>query len=149
MHIPFVLIASPSDNESSLTLPHLQYCSPFRPVLRQLVIAAVEDCTPILTPLHPSFNLPGGPLLVSMEGHRGTVSSITTVMTRSQETGEYKMCILSSSWDRTLKTWDLNSTGVMKTLDGHTDKVLSAALTSDAKYAVSGSADKTLRWVHI
>ena len=108
-------------------------------------MVASEDYTPVITPLHPSFNLPGGPLLVTMEGHRDLVSCITTVLTINQESGEHELCILSSSWDKTLKTWDLNSTGVMKTFDGHTDKVLSAALTSDALYAVSGSADKTVR----
>lgn len=117
----------------------------FRPVLKQLVLSALEDYTPTITPLRPSFNLPGGPLLVTMEGHRDVVSCITTVMTQSQESGEHEVCILSSSWDKTLKTWDLNSTGVMKTFDGHTDKVLSAALTNDAQHAVSGSADKTIR----
>jgi WD40 repeat protein len=82
-----------------------------------------------------------------MEGHRDVVSCITTIMTSNQESGDHdsEVCILSSSWDKTLKTWDLSSTGVMKTFDGHTDKVLSAALTSDAQYAVSGSADKTIR----
>ena len=117
----------------------------FRSVLKQLIVAALEDHTPAITPLHPSINLPGGPLLVIMEGHRDVVSCITIIMTPNQESGELEVCILSSSWDKTLKTWDLSSTGVMKTFDGHTDKVLSAALTSDAEYAVSGSADKTMR----
>ena len=108
-------------------------------------MAALEDHTPAITPLHSSINLPGGPLLVTMEGHRDVVSCITTIMTPNRESGEHEVCILSSSWDKTLKTWDLSSTGVMKTFDGHTDKVLSAALTSDAQYAVSGSADKTMR----
>ena len=108
-------------------------------------MTALEDFPPIITPLHPSFNLPGGPLLVTMEGHRDVVSCIATVMTRNRETGTHEVCILSSSWDRTLKTWDLNSTGVMKTFDGHTERVLSAALTCNAQYAASGSADKTVR----
>ena len=108
-------------------------------------MAALEDNTPAITPLHPSFNLPGGPLLVTMEGHRDVVSCISTVMTPNRESGELEVCILSSSWDKTLKTWDLGSTGVMKTFDGHTEGVLSAALTSDAQYAVSGSADNTIR----
>lgn len=106
---------------------------------------ALEDHCPVISPLHPSFNVPGGPLLVNMEGHRDVVSSIATALTRNQETGELQMCILSSSWDKTLKTWDIKSTGVMKTFDGHTDRVLSAALTSNAQYAASGSADRTGR----
>ena len=91
------------------------------------------------------MNIPGGPLLITMEGHRDVVSSIATTLTKNVATGEYHMCILSASWDKTLKTWDLKSTGVMKTFDGHTGRVLSVALTSDAQYAVSGSADKTVR----
>ena len=108
-------------------------------------MAALEDHTPAITPLHPSINLPGGPLLVIMEGHRDVVSCITTIMIPNRESEEHEVCILSSSWDKTLKTWDLSSTGVMKTFDRHTDKILSAALTSDAQYAVSGSTDKTMR----
>lgn len=112
------------------------------------MISALEDHPPALTPLHPSFSLPGGPLLVVMEGHRDVVSSIATALTRNKATGEYEVCILSASWDKTLKTWDIKNTGVMKTFDGHTDRVLSIALTDDAQYAASGSADKSVRLVH-
>ena len=82
---------------------------------------------------------------MTMEGHRDVISYIATVFSRDKETGKCEMCILSSSWDKTLKTWDLKSTGVMKTFDGHTDRVLSAALSGDAQYAVSGSDDKSVR----
>ena len=117
----------------------------FRTIIKQLVVSALEDHPLALTPLHPSFSLPGGPLLAVMEGHRDVVSSIATTLTRNKATGEHEVCILSSSWDKTLKTWDLKSTGVMKTFDGHTDRVLSAALTNDAQYAASGSADMSVR----
>lgn len=119
----------------------------FRCVLKELVTAALEENPPIITPLQPSFALPGGPLLVTMEGHRDTVSSIVMSLSKDADTGEQNLCILSSSWDKTLKTWDLKSTGVMKTFDGHTDRVLCVGLTSDALYAVSGSADKSVRYV--
>ena len=105
----------------------------------------MEDHPLALTPLHPSFSLPGGPLLAVMEGHRDVVSSIATALTRNKATGEHEVCVLSASWDKTLKTWDLKSTGVMKTFDGHTDRVLSVALTDDAQYAASGSADMSVR----
>lgn len=116
-----------------------------RPILKQVVIRALEDHPSVITPLLPAINVPGGPLLVTMEGHRDVVSCVTTALTRNAATGEYDMCILSASWDRTLKTWDLKSTGVIKTFDGHTDKVLSAALNSDVQCAASGSADKCVR----
>ena len=44
-------------------------------------------------------------------------------------------------------SWDLESTGVLKTFDGHTDRVLSVAMTADGVYAVSGSEDATVRCV--
>lgn len=121
-----------------------------RPLLKKIVMSAMADATPPLIPLQPFLNIPGGPLLVSMEGHRDTVSCIaaTTVTTTTghRNTREkLSLCIVSSSYDGSLKSWDLESTGVFKTFDGHTDKVLSVALSSDGQYAVSGSADTTVR----
>ena len=106
----------------------------------------MEGTAPPLTPLQPFLHIPGGPLLVSMEGHRNTVSCIASTILPT-ETGELSLCIVSSSWDGTLKSWDLDSTGVLKTFDGHTDKVVAIALTLDGQYAVSGSADATVRLV--
>ena len=54
--------------------------------------------------------------------------------------------IVTASWDKTLKSWDLASTGVLKTFDGHTERVLSVALSGDGVYAVSGSEDKSTRY---
>ena len=123
------------------------YCySLCRPLLKQLVYKALEDAKPSLTPLQPFFHVPGNPLLVSMQGHRDLVSCIATTITTSQE-GETIFTIVSSSWDKTLKSWDLASTGVLKTFDGHTDRVLSVALSSDGQYAVSGASDATVRLV--
>lgn len=106
----------------------------------------MEGTVPPLTPLQPFLHIPGGPLLVSMEGHRNTVSCIASTILPT-ETGDFSLCIVSSSWDGTLKSWDLDSTGVLKTFDGHTDKVVAIALTLDGQYAVSGSADATVRLV--
>ena len=100
---------------------------------------------PQITPLQPFSHVPGGPFLVSMEGHRDLVSSIATSITYDQE-GRASFHMVSSSWDKTLKSWDLESTGVLKTFDGHADKVLSVAMSADGLYAMSGSADSTLRW---
>lgn len=113
-------------------------------------MSAMGDATPLLIPLQPFLNIPGGPLLVSMEGHRDTVSCVaaTTVTMATggwNTTEKLSLCIVSSSYDGSLKSWDLETTGVLKTFDGHTDKVLSVALSSDGRYAVSGSADTTVR----
>ena len=43
--------------------------------------------------------------------------------------------------------WDLASGECKSTLRGHTAKVLSVAISLVGKTIVSGSADKTVRWV--
>ncbi len=85
-----------------------------------------------------------------MKGHRDAISCVAVASPPlTEETGgEAGLCIVSSSWDKTLKSWDLTTTGVLKTFDGHTDKVFSVALTQDGLHALSGSADTTIRYVN-
>ena len=80
-----------------------------------------------------------------MEGHRGLVTSLASTVVRHSADDSLAMIIITSSCDKTLKTWDIKSTGVIKTFDGHTDKVVGVALTENGRYALSGSADKTVR----
>ena len=121
-------------------------CYSFSSVLKNLVTTALRDVNPALTPLQPFSLVPGEPLLVSMEGHRDTVSCIATALVQKQ--GGVSLTIVSSSWDKTLKSWDLDTTGVLKTFDGHTEKVLSVALSADGLFAASGSEDKTVRYMY-
>jgi WD40 repeat protein/serine/threonine protein kinase len=73
----------------------------------------------------------------SLEGHTGAVSSVALV-----PDGRY---VVSSSYDNTLRVWEVASGRCVRTLEGHTDRVASVAVTPDGRYAVSGSSDKTLR----
>jgi WD40 repeat protein len=52
---------------------------------------------------------------------------------------------VSSSRDRTLRLWDLESGRTLHTLEGHTDFVSGVALMPDCRRAVSSSGDRTLR----
>ena len=121
----------------------------FRPILEQLVVSAVEDSQLLLIPFQPLQHLPGGPQLASMKGHRDPVScvAVTSSSLAKEADGSRKdsLCIVTSSWDKTLKSWDLTTMGVLKTFDGHTDQVLSVALTQNGLHAMSGSADMTVR----
>ena len=47
--------------------------------------------------------------------------------------------------DRTLKLWDLESGAVLRTFEGHGDRVTAVALLPDGRRALSGSADNTLK----
>ena len=50
----------------------------------------------------------------------------------------------AASQDNTLKIWDVETGRALRTLEGHTAKIRSVALTGDGMRAVSGSFDKTL-----
>ncbi|MHC1590710.1 MAG: WD40 repeat domain-containing protein, partial [Candidatus Helarchaeales archaeon] len=53
--------------------------------------------------------------------------------------------IISGSADRTIKIWDVETGSCLRTLFGHSDAIISVAVTRDGKRIVSGSADKTIK----
>ncbi|EKX33063.1 hypothetical protein GUITHDRAFT_61151, partial [Guillardia theta CCMP2712] len=53
--------------------------------------------------------------------------------------------IVSGSWDRMLRVWDVKSMEEKACLQGHSRRVTSVAISGDGKTAVSGSWDNTLR----
>ena len=52
---------------------------------------------------------------------------------------------LSSSWDHTLRLWDLNTGVTTRRFVGHTSDVLSVSFSADNRQIVSGSRDKTIK----
>ncbi|KIM40859.1 hypothetical protein M413DRAFT_72500 [Hebeloma cylindrosporum] len=54
-------------------------------------------------------------------------------------------CIISGSWDNSVRIWDASSGDELKVLNGHTKVVTSVAFSSDSTHIVSGSWDKSLR----
>jgi WD40 repeat protein len=53
--------------------------------------------------------------------------------------------VVSGSYDKTLRVWDIESGQSLRTLQGHTSEVNAVALSSDGRRVVSGSRDHTLR----
>ena len=53
--------------------------------------------------------------------------------------------LVTASFDKTLRLWDLNSATTLRTMSGHTGLVLCAALSKDGSRLVSGSLDNSIR----
>ncbi|HYT92421.1 MAG TPA: WD40 repeat domain-containing protein, partial [Gemmataceae bacterium] len=53
--------------------------------------------------------------------------------------------VLTGSFDKTVRLWDVTTGQEVRRFDGHTDAVLSVALSADGRRALSGSLDKTVR----
>ena len=56
--------------------------------------------------------------------------------------------LVSSSYDKTIKTWDITSGSCLSTLRGHSAVVRSVCFSSDGKQLTSGSEDATVwNWI--
>jgi hypothetical protein len=92
---------------------------------------------PWLRPLGPSLTPPDASLVRILKGHISSVSPVTVTPDGR---------VVSSSWDKTLRVWDL-ATGDTKTrLQGHAldMEVHAVAVTADGRHVVSGSDRGTL-----
>ena len=53
--------------------------------------------------------------------------------------------LVSCSYDKTIKMWDITSGSCLSTLRGHSDWVIGMAFSADGQWLISGSQDKTIR----
>ena len=53
--------------------------------------------------------------------------------------------LVSGSEDKTIKLWDIQTGGVVRTFQGHTDRVRSVSISANCTIIASGSNDKTIR----
>jgi len=87
-----------------------------------------------LIPRTPSLEQAGGALWRVLAGHESFVSSMAVL-----DAGR----VVSASYDKTLRVWDVATGETLQTLKGHADGVLSVAVL-DARRVVSAASDGTL-----
>ena len=73
----------------------------------------------------------------SLHGHSHIVSDCVI-----SSDGAYA---LSSSWDKTLRLWELSSGQTTRRFVGHNNDVLSVSFSADNRQIVSGSRDRTIK----
>jgi WD40 repeat protein len=86
---------------------------------------------PALLPLLPSLTAAGGALVRTLEGHRGSPSSVA--ITPDGKT------LVSGAFDETLREWELPSGRCLRVLEGKGGSVFTVAITPDGTRVVSGS----------
>lgn len=105
-------------------------CSP------NMLLSASRDKTLIIWNLTRDETAYGYPKR-SLHGHSHIVSDCVI-----SSDGAYA---LSSSWDKTLRLWELSTGNTTRTFVGHTNDVLSVSFSADNRQIVSGSRDRTIK----
>ncbi|MBD2737435.1 hypothetical protein H6H03_26725, partial [Nostoc paludosum FACHB-159] len=105
----------------------------------QALLAQIKQKTTTswLCPLTPSLTPPGGRLLRTLKGHSDSVNAVAVTPNGQQ--------VISASWDKTLKVWNLATGEELFTLKGHSDSVNAVAVTPNGQQVISASWDKTLK----
>ena len=80
-------------------------------------------------------SITGNPSAV-LSGHTGAVNCVTF--------SSDGWSLVSGSWDKTVKLWDIQTGGVVKTFFGHTQEVWSVFISANQTMIASGSGDKTI-----
>lgn len=104
-----------------------------------IVLSASRDKTIIVWQLTPSSEdqTSYGYPKRALRGHGHFVSDVVL-----SSDGQFA---LSSSWDHTLRLWDLSTGNTTRRFVGHTKDVLSVAFSADNRQIVSGSRDRTIK----
>ncbi|MEB3827623.1 serine/threonine-protein kinase [Phormidium sp. CCY1219] len=111
-------------------------------ILQQLAVVRLSEPTTATIPTGVSL-----PQAASMTrdkafiGHRDCVWSVAI--------GPGGHILVTGSWDRTIKVWNLATGQLLRTLGHHADAIWSVAMSADGNILVSGSSDNTIKIWHL
>lgn len=105
----------------------------------QVLISGSRDKTIIIWKFNPESKSPSefAKPWKCLTGHSHFVSDICLSSDNNH--------LLSASWDRSLRLWDLAQGKSTERFVGHTKEVLSCSFSSDNRQILSGGADKTIK----
>ncbi len=108
------------------------------PIRELLAQVRREVNRPWLRPMQPCFEIPGGELVRTLEGHTGWIGDVLAT-----KDGR----LISSSGDGTIKVWDLERGVCLHTLRGYSsqNQPIELLLTPDGKLIASGELRGTLK----
>jgi len=90
-------------------------------------------------------NLETGKFVKTFKGHKGPVTCIDIIYNSKGE-DEF---ILTGSWDKTIKKWDVKTKEIVKEYENHSDFIKCIAYEPINNTFVSGSSDKTIRHIEV
>ena len=102
-------------------------------------IACWKDTIAVGLPTREIITLDGttGIQMAILSGHTGGVGSLAFMPDGTS--------LVSASGDKTIKLWDVQTGGVVRTFYGHTATICSVSISPDCTVIASGAWDKTIR----
>jgi len=124
---------------TSIAAPETRGNRDYNVGLDQMIVSGSRDKTIIQWHLTRGDEDPleYGSAYRGLRGHSHYIQDV--ILSRD---GQYA---LSSSWDRSLRLWDLNFGSTSRLFVGHTGDVLSVAFSADNRQIVSGSRDSSIK----
>jgi len=81
--------------------------------------------------------------LLRLQGHQGWVRSVRFYPVQPES--QNSPLLLSSSYDKTMKLWDISTGSCLKTFEGHTNWLFAATWSPDGTCVASASFDHTIK----